>query len=329
MNKKLVFLIIGIMIITALFCACEKAPSLYTISFVSNGGTVVADIEKQAGEPINEPIAPTKTGCEFVGWYAADATEEYVFDTMPANNIVLYAEWNPKVVDITFNRQGGEGGAESCEATYGEPMEQCNAPTKTNYIFDGYYTQINGGGIKYYNADMTSAKISDLSADTVLYAKWIITYLITFESNGGSNVTALRVAAETSFDLPAIPILEGYYFDNWYLDNSTFQNPISSSGIQSDITVYANWIPYFGTPSFNGVELNETGVNEFEFFFNAEDDYDHDLLTFALANPEYSYEISQSPQFIEGEAMVRIFIYDEEETEIGAVEINITAISEE
>ena len=56
--------------------------------------------------------------------------------------------------------------------TYGSAMPTVTKPTRTGYSFGGYFTAQNGVGTKYYNADMTSAKLWDLETDTTLYAKW-------------------------------------------------------------------------------------------------------------------------------------------------------------
>ena len=46
---------------------------------------------------------------------------------------------------ITLNPKGETGGTSSVTVTYGSAMPSGNtAPTKTGYIFDGYYLQENG-----------------------------------------------------------------------------------------------------------------------------------------------------------------------------------------
>lgn len=45
-------------------------------------------------------------------------------------------------------------------------------PTKTGYIFGGYYTGTNGTGTQYYTADGASARTWDSTTITTLYAKW-------------------------------------------------------------------------------------------------------------------------------------------------------------
>ena len=68
----------------------------YTISFDTNGGNTINSITKNYKEELSEPTNPTKEGYEFKGWYKDEGfTELYNFDTMPAENITLYAKWEP------------------------------------------------------------------------------------------------------------------------------------------------------------------------------------------------------------------------------------------
>ena len=59
----------------------------------ANGGTGNNSIVENFGASITEPI-PTKEAYTFGGWYTDVAlTTLYVFDTMPAEDITLYAKW--------------------------------------------------------------------------------------------------------------------------------------------------------------------------------------------------------------------------------------------
>lgn len=88
---------------------------------------------------------------------------------------------------MTFNKQNGTGGSDSVTATYGSAMPQATPPTRTGYVFGGYYDGTNGTGIQYYNSDGTSARTWDKTSDTTLYAKW---------SEDNVNVTYHRNFAE-------------------------------------------------------------------------------------------------------------------------------------
>ena len=67
----------------------------YTITFDSNGGTLVSSITGQEGTAITEPPEPTKPGYYFGGWYTDNTTfqNEYTFITMPPADLTLYARW--------------------------------------------------------------------------------------------------------------------------------------------------------------------------------------------------------------------------------------------
>ena len=76
----------------------------YTITFVTNGGSPVAQIEAEAGEDISVPADPTKDGYKFVGWYESsdggvtlDDTA-FVFSYMPGKDVTLYAKWQDAVI---------------------------------------------------------------------------------------------------------------------------------------------------------------------------------------------------------------------------------------
>ena len=62
------------------------------IIFDTAGGTTVSSIVQNYGTAISEPTAPTLENSVFLGWYDANDVQ-FVFNTMPADNIVLSAKW--------------------------------------------------------------------------------------------------------------------------------------------------------------------------------------------------------------------------------------------
>lgn len=92
------------------------------------------------------------------------------------------------------------------------------APTKEGYRFDGWYYANNGGEAKW-----------DFDTDTVtramtLTAKWVQTYTVAFDTNGGSAVDPVTVDAGSTVTKPADPMKSGHNFGGWYKD-STLQTP--------------------------------------------------------------------------------------------------------
>ena len=122
---------------------------------------------------------------------------------------------------VTFDVYGGS--SDSVIATYDQPMPAATAPTRSGYIFTGYYDQSAGGGTKYYNADMSSANDWDKTDATVtLYAGWTEIDPVTIEYV--ANHTAYGTVSPTEETLnPAIGTAtgseatanSGYRFVEW------------------------------------------------------------------------------------------------------------------
>jgi uncharacterized repeat protein (TIGR02543 family) len=71
--------------------------------------------------------------------------------------------------------------------------------------------------------------------------------LITFNSNGGSSVSAITSDGKSFFTLPDNPTKNGFVFEGWYFDNQTFTQPFTlvsfyNLEISGNLTVYAKWV---------------------------------------------------------------------------------------
>ena len=130
----------------------------YTITFDSDGGSEVASVTYKFGEKITAPANPTKKGYGFDAWYVG--TTKFIFDTMPAENVNLKANWNIGKFQISFDSKGGTA-VEAISANYGEAVTAPANPNKTGYIFDGWYL----GDTKYEFTTMPAE-------DVTLTAKW-------------------------------------------------------------------------------------------------------------------------------------------------------------
>ena len=178
--------------------------STYTLTFLEHdgGGTAsgspsTGSVSANATSFSYGATAPSKTGYKVEGFYTntlassgvkvANSSREFVASVggwtnsssqyTKGDNANLYIKWQAKQAAITFDKNGGSGGADGTTATYGSAMTTVTVPTRTGYNFAGYYdaeTDNDGSGNKYYNADGTSAANwnKDTEAATTLYAKW-------------------------------------------------------------------------------------------------------------------------------------------------------------
>ncbi|MBQ4395551.1 MAG: InlB B-repeat-containing protein [Paludibacteraceae bacterium] len=129
--------------------------------------------------------ATPNTGYRFANWTlptSVTAADGYTSESNPihihatASGKTITANFAAKTYTVTLDNQSATTpGAASVTATYNEAMPSiaANLPAKTGYAFGGYFSETNGGGMQYYNADGTSAHIWDVDAvSPTLYAKW-------------------------------------------------------------------------------------------------------------------------------------------------------------
>ena len=68
------------------------------------------------------------------------------------------------------------------------------------------------------------------------------TYVVKFNTNGGSTVKAVVVEENSRASKPADPTKDGYTFDGWYLDEACTNRMDFARPITSNVTLYAKWV---------------------------------------------------------------------------------------
>ena len=85
-------------------------------------------------------------------------------------------------------------------------------------------------------------------------------YTLTFETNGGGSINAVRKAYGKTIDLSAYtPMRDGYDFSGWYADEALTQR-ITEIKLNGSTTVYADWTksePNTGTNPFTDVNVDD------------------------------------------------------------------------
>ncbi len=195
-----------------------------TITFNMKGhGDAPSDITVLKGNTATAPSTPSATGYTFGGWYTnSGCTTAWNWSTAVDDNKTLYAKWTPKTTTITLDNQGAtDAGSTSVTATYDADMPAITLPTKTGYIFGGYWGAPDGSGPQYYNADGTSAqKWANTESTYKLFAKWTAITLsasISPTTINANTATAIQFTITTN-----APLSSGYYFQitNWGGKNS-------------------------------------------------------------------------------------------------------------
>ncbi len=217
---------------------------LYSITFITNGGSLVSTMTQAYGSTVTKPEDPTRLGYEFLGWIKSyNPVVHYTFDTMPAENITVYAMWNAISYSISFNSNGGSD-VYTRHQSIGTTVIEPDQPTKLGYTFAGWYADETLSML--YIFDKMPAE------DFTLYAKWIANdYTVTFNSNGGSAVESITLGCDTTISEPLQPTKLGYTFDGWYTDVELTNTYVFDVMGPQNLTLYAKWLVNHYTITFD------------------------------------------------------------------------------
>lgn len=203
----------------------------FTVTFNPKEGTVSPETKSVTfGNLYGELPKAVKEGSEFVVWSSADTgTDIYNHTTVTLRHShVLDANWNTS--SVFFDPTGGNSDTSSKGVTMGREYGTLPIPERTGYDFDGWYTEMYGGGIR-----INETSIVETDRDHTLYANWtIIYYSFTFDFlNGSVEYRYFTYGEHVSY--PNDPVMEGYEFYHW--------SKVVDTMPDNDEEAYAIWTP--------------------------------------------------------------------------------------
>ncbi len=234
-----------------------------------------------AGTPITKATMGTTVtliagqapaGQEFDKWVVngvvvADANSATTTFVMPAGEVTATATYKdiPVVTyTVTFDANGGTGSMADATGVSGDyVLPVCGFTAPNGKQFKAWSV---GGVEKAEDATIT------VNANTTVTAIWenipVTYYTVTFDSAGGSAVTAQTIEAGQKATKPADPTKSGYDFKGWTLNGSAYD---FNTAVNGDITLVATWeqqqvVPTTYTVSFaanggTGTMADVTGIS--------------------------------------------------------------------
>ena len=161
----------------------------------------------------------TKEGYTFSGWMDEDGNAAVLPDTMPAEDIYVYATFTVNQYTITFDVAGGSA-VDAITQDYNTAIVAPEAPAKEGYTFAGW----------------TPALPATMPAeDITVTANWTINqYTITFDVDGGTAVAPITQDYATAIVAPEAPTKVGYTFAGWDIT-------VPATMPAEDLTITAQW----------------------------------------------------------------------------------------
>ena len=221
----------------------------YTVNFRYEDGTLItgATYNVRSGSTLDAskiPAIPAKTGYDAKYWYyyATDSDKIHnrktVFtSTVKVNNdIEVYPYYEKKTFTVTFDPDNGES-ATTVNVKYNETAALPTAPTKTGFVFAGwFYTE---GGVE---KEFTAA--TPVTDNITAKAKWTTAlYTVIFKNGADEHHKIENIPYNTTVMLPTAPTAPaGQTFVGWfYTEGGTEKEFTAATKVTSDLTVTAKW----------------------------------------------------------------------------------------
>ena len=237
------------------FSQAEPLNGQLVITFDPNNGGISSRQEvvwSKEGTPLEVPTPePTKEGHTFEGWYYDNngVNKKWDFKTDRAKYTMrLTAQWKANIYNVTVENDGnGTASADPASAKMGDEVRLTAMPN-SGYHFKEWEVisgevEIEDNKFTMPADDVTVKAIFERNASSsgggggggTTY------YTLTFETNGGGSMQAIRAARGKTLDLSAYtPMRDGYDFGGWYADKDLTQR-ITEIKLSGSKTVYADW----------------------------------------------------------------------------------------
>ena len=239
------------------------AAKTYTVTYNANGGSgSMASSTATYGSGFKTSKNTfTRTGYTFTGWnektdgtgtsWGITSSDDGTYESGNSwtwtydKNITLYAQWKANTYTVTFDANGGTTPTANKSVTYASTYGELPTPSRTGYIFNGWYTATSDG------TEVQSTTTVSITSNQTLYAQWNPwTHTVSYNLNGGTS-TALSDQTKTYGNTltlsTSVPKRTGYLFVCWNTDangNGDSYNPGQNYDYEQNggiVTLYAIW----------------------------------------------------------------------------------------
>ena len=204
------------------FTEANTFPKIVQFSLNEKSGDAIDpqffdNLTSKASAP-SEPAAEYYT---FSGWYENETGTGSAFAFSTTNitaDKTLYAKWTEDTHTVTVAYKCGEATIQDAGSVSGVGVataQDATAPSITGYTFSSWSAMPSGVTTE---SALTSATISinaTADAQTITANYSINQYTVSFDSNGGSEVSSITQNYGTEVSAPANPSREGYTFNGW------------------------------------------------------------------------------------------------------------------
>jgi len=228
----------------------------FNVTYNANGGsgTPSMQIKSPSGTLTLSTTIPTWSNHSFLGWATLSSSTyvSYKEGSSYTNNtpISLYAVWG---YNVAYNANGGSGAPAMQVKTPSTPLTlSSTAPSWSGHTFLGWAADSFSTIASY-----TPGSTYNSNSSVTLYAVWkVITYIITYNANGGFGAPADQIKTyDVSLPLSyTVPTKTGFSFLGWATSSfatiASYQ-PGSYYSVNAGLALFAIWKAVTYTITFN------------------------------------------------------------------------------
>lgn len=233
--------------------------NIYQVTMINDGKKVMS-FKQQAGTGFANPLGETsRDDYTLTGWYTEEALTslwDFESDTMPAEDLKLYAGWTcdyqyestengicitgvntrKKYYTIPGSLDGKKVTAIAARAFASEDIRTVRIPSTVTEIAEDAFSK---GTTLYGDAGSEAERFAGQYGFSFGYQY----YTAVFDSNGGSPVSSYSYRAGEKISRVSEPIKDNYIFTGWYKESSLenlwdFEKDVMP---ESGIKLYAGW----------------------------------------------------------------------------------------
>ena len=239
-------------------------PHTFTVRYFANGGSgsmapsIFTYDEEARLRPVEFGHAEV-----FLGW-ARDAAGQVVLrDQQIVTNMTavdmdvinLFARWGSGSFTVTFDINGGAWNVpppRTAQAGMGVELPGAGGFSRPGYTFVGWNLAAAGAGETF-----SSGALFTPMGDVTLYARWVVTFTVAFDANGGTGTVPAPITALEGAS-PPLPgggglSKSGYTFAGWNTasdGNGENHSAGTTFKVTGNTTLFANWVPVGAGNSF-------------------------------------------------------------------------------
>lgn len=157
----------------SLFSLCKAFD--WTLTLDMNGGGAAQTFARSGTDGVSL-AAPSRAGCEFLGWTRTKDGDDFVEANLDGGRYApadgeetLYAKWRGNTYTVTFRPNADDAtlSASTAEVAFGEPYgDALPSASRAGWTLAGWTAEPDGGDV------LTAESVVSAAADHTLYAKW-------------------------------------------------------------------------------------------------------------------------------------------------------------